>query len=153
MADDDDEEMTLEPDEEFEEDEGDVEDLDPEELDEEELDEEELDDEFGDDEMIGESDEDDEEGDTGGPVRRSVSSDDDDDDDDMLAADDVEPAFAWFPALRPLLGRRAPKGEEGQLVGREGPAGRGGGSWVCSPDVPPRRPQPRAEDPSRTLSP
>lgn len=95
MADDDD--IPMEPDEDFEE-------VEEEEIDPVELDEDELDDDLVD--VIGEEDdllvaddddfvavdEEEEEDDTAGPVRRSVTvtAEDEDEDDDMLAPDDVE---------------------------------------------------------------
>ena len=86
---DDDEEMTIEP-EEDEETVDDVE-IDPADLDEDALDEDALeeDDDFValDDDFVATDDEDD---DTSGPVRRSVSSEDEDEDDDIVAPDDVE---------------------------------------------------------------
>ena len=89
----DDEEITTEPEEEFEEVDEDA-DIDPAELCEDELDEDvlEADDEFvplDDDFVAAEDDEDDD--DTSGPVRRSVpAGEDEDEDDDIIAPDDVE---------------------------------------------------------------
>jgi len=92
----DDEEMTIEPEEEFEEtaEDADVE-IDPAELDEDALDEDALeeDDDFValDDDFVATEDEDeDEDDDTSGPVRRSVTAEDEDEDDDIIAPDDVE---------------------------------------------------------------
>jgi hypothetical protein len=95
MADDDD--IELDPEEEFEETED--EEIDPVELDEDELDDELV--EIGEDDDLLEGDEDfvaveedEDEDDTSGPVRRSVTSkdkdEDEDEDDDMIAPDDVE---------------------------------------------------------------
>lgn len=92
----DDEEMTIEPEEEFEEAADDA-DVDPAELDEDALDEDAL--ESGDDDFVtidddfvaaDDDDEDDDDDDTSGPVRRSVASEDEDDDDDIIAPDEVE---------------------------------------------------------------
>jgi len=87
----DDEEMTTEPEEEFEETE--EVDVDPAELDEDELDEDVLEeDEFValDEDFVAAVDEDEDDDDTSGPVRRAVPADEDDDDDDIIAPDDVE---------------------------------------------------------------
>ena len=86
----DDEEITTEPEEEFEEVDEEA-DIDPAELDEDELDEDvlEADDEFVplDDDFVAAEDDDD----TSGPVRRSVpAGEDEDEDDDIIAPDDVE---------------------------------------------------------------
>jgi hypothetical protein len=95
MADDDDE-ITMEPEEEFEPEEAEI---DPAELDEDELDDELLveEDELvdPDDDFVAVEEDEEEEDDTSGPVRRSVVKDKDkdeeeDEDDDMLAPDDVE---------------------------------------------------------------
>jgi hypothetical protein len=89
----DDDEMTIEPEEEFEEVADDAE-IDPAELDEDALDEDALeeDDDFValDDDFVATDDEDEDEDDTSGPVRRSVTSEDEDEDDDIIAPDDVE---------------------------------------------------------------
>ncbi len=96
MADDD--EITMEPEEEFEAEEAEI---DPAELDEDELDDDLAEDDLAedDDDFVAVDEEDDEdEDDTSGPVRRSVvvkdkdkdKDEEEDDDDDMIAPDDVE---------------------------------------------------------------
>lgn len=90
----DDEEITSEPDEEFEEVEEEA-DIDPAELDEDELDEDvlEADDDFValDDDFVAAEDDDEDDDETSGPVRRSVpTGEDEDEDDDIIAPDDVE---------------------------------------------------------------
>ena len=90
----DDEEITTEPDEEFEEVEEEA-DIDPAELDEDELDEDvlEADDDFValDDDFVAAEDDDEDDDETSGPVRRSVpTGEDEDEDDDIIAPDDVE---------------------------------------------------------------
>lgn len=89
MADDDDDDMTMEPEEDFEV-EVDEEEIDPDELDEEDL-EEDPDlvegDEF--EETFGGEDEE-EEDDTSGPVRARTVSEDEDEDEDLVNEDDVE---------------------------------------------------------------
>jgi hypothetical protein len=88
---DDDEEITVDPEEDFEPEEAEI---DPAELDEDELDDDVLveEDEFVDvdDDFVAVEEDEEDEDDTSGPVRRSVTSEDEDEDDDMLAPDDVE---------------------------------------------------------------